>query len=365
MTRCVWLFVVLLLAVGCTEPGTSLHTPLKVTPAPYGKPFEKLSEWHLFSDGASQQPASRVVPYSVIAPLFSDYTHKWRFMYVPPNTSIRYDPSGVWEFPEGTILVKTFAHEVLDARGSYVLRETRLLYREPDGWTPHTYVWDDDQKDAVRTIAGKFIEVDIVDGNENVITTNYRVPNTNECKTCHATNDVVQPLGPTTRQLNSGHKQGGENQIDYLASIGWLDVVPPPIAERETLVNPEDETQDLYLRVRSYWDANCAACHRDGVEAEQTGLFLGFDKTAPEQVAMDDSSIGICKTPTSPGGATCGNSVDIMPGDPDASVMICRMSVDEPKFRMPPLGSLVVHQEGLALMREWIASLEPRDCGAN
>ena len=55
-------------------------------------------------------------------------------------------------------------------------------------------------------------------------------------------------------------------------------------------------------------------------------------------------------------------TVGVVPGDPDASIMVCRMSVEEPKWRMPPLGSLVVHQEGLALMREWIASLDPTLC---
>lgn len=258
-------------------------------------------------------------------------------------------------------MIKTFGHpvKVSDPNVDVTLRETRLLYLEPDGWVPHTYIWDDTQKEAIREVAGKFIAVDFEGPDGEPISANYRVPNTNECKTCHATNDVVQPLGTVTRQLD--FEIEGKNQLDSLQAAGFFAGDLPPNEEREHLVDPGDESQDLFLRVRSYWDANCAACHREGVEAEQTGLFLGFDKTDPLEMP-NLATIGICKTPTSAGGATCGNSFDVKPGDADGSIMICRMSVEEPKWRMPPLGSLVVHQEGLALMRDWVDSLDPTLC---
>src|SRR5215813_13389005 len=43
------------------------------TPAPEGEPYETLDEWHLFANAVRQAPASDVVPYEVIAQLFSDY----------------------------------------------------------------------------------------------------------------------------------------------------------------------------------------------------------------------------------------------------------------------------------------------------
>lgn len=335
--------------------------PVVVTPAACDAPYEKLSEWHLFADGAGLTPAERVWPYEVISPLFSDYTTKTRYLYVPPGEQIQYKDTDVWQFPVGTILVKVFGHapKVSEPDVDVTLRETRLLCLGEDGWVPHTYVWDEEQKDATREVAGKFIEVAFEGPDGEPIETNYRVPNTNECKTCHASDDIVHPIGPRTRQLD--FEVNGENQLEALQRDGLFAEDPPPYAEREHLVDPRDTSQDLFLRVRSYWDSNCASCHRDGNEAQQSGLYLGFDRTDPAMLD-DQSTIGLCKTPTSAGGANCGNDVDVVPGDPDASIMVCRMSVEEPKWRMPPLGSLVVHQEGLALMREWIASLDPTLC---
>jgi uncharacterized repeat protein (TIGR03806 family) len=356
------LFSAALIAAACDGDTTDTEPqPVVVTPAACDAPYEKLSEWNLFADGVAMTPAQGVTKYQVIAPLFSDYTTKSRFIYLPPGEKIAYDGSEVWQFPLGTILVKAFGHapKVSEPNVDVTLRETRLLCLGEDGWVPHTYIWDDAQQDAVREVAGKFIEVAFEGPDGEPIETNYRVPNTNECKTCHATDEVVAPLGTRTRQLD--FDVDGVNQLEAFANAGMFDVGPPPYPEREHLVDPQDTSQDLFLRVRSYWDSNCASCHRDGNEAQQSGLYLAFDKTDPETLT-DQSTIGLCKTPTSAGGATCGNSIDVVPGDPDASIMICRMSVEEPKWRMPPLGSLVVHQEGLALLREWVASLDPTLC---
>jgi hypothetical protein len=51
----------------------------------------------------------------------------------------------------------------------------------------------------------------------------------------------------------------------------------------------------------------------------------------------------------------------VVPGEPDASIMMCRLESTTPKVQMPPVGRVVVHEEGAALLREWIASL-PGTC---
>lgn len=352
-----------------TETTPEPEPEVTVTPAPFGEPFDDLAEWHLFADLAAQKPAKRVIPYDVIAPLFSDYTTKTRFLYVPEGKTIQYSAEGDWEFPEGSILVKTFAYadDLRDPSGPSRVMETRLLYKEPEGWVPHTYVWNEAQTAAERTVAGKFLGVDFIGLDGESMHNDYRVPNTNECKDCHH-NDVdgdpiVVSLGPKTRQLDRelDFGEGLENQIDHLASIGFLDIEPPPPAERERLVDPYSGEGDVSLRARSYFDANCSGCHHLGGSAGvQSALLLDFHATEPSQA--DPSDYGVCKRPTSPGGATCGNEFDVVPGDPDASILICRMSATEPEVRMPPLGSRIVHEEGLTLLREWIDSLEDADC---
>ena len=73
---------------------------------------EQLSGWELFSDIAEQTPAEGVVPYEVKSPLFTDNALKHRFMRLPPGEAATYDDDGAWGFPEGTVLVKTFAFPV-------------------------------------------------------------------------------------------------------------------------------------------------------------------------------------------------------------------------------------------------------------
>jgi len=45
------------------------------------------------------------------------------------------------------------------------------------------------------------------------------------------------------------------------------------------------------------------------------------------------------------------------PGDPDASILVYRMETSDPGEAMPELGRGVVHEEGVALVREWIAAM--------
>ena len=49
---------------------------------------------------------------------------------------------------------------------------------------------------------------------------------------------------------------------------------------------------------------------------------------------------------------------DIVPGEPEASIMLYRMNSTEPAIMMPELGQKIVHKEGVDLIRLWIASLK-------
>ena len=64
--------------------------------------------------------------------------------------------------------------------------------------------------------------------------------------------------------------------------------------------------------------------------------------------------IGINKTPVAAGKGSGGRMVDIKPGDANASILWYRMQTHAPGERMPELGRTTVHDEGVALIREWI-----------
>jgi uncharacterized repeat protein (TIGR03806 family) len=362
MAKWLPLFVAAAALVASACGGAPEKSPSPVTPAPPGEPYAKLSEWHLFKNFEDQVPNTGVVPYEVNAPLYSDYANKHRFIYLPKGAQVGYQPDADWQFPVGTILVKTFGflYDMRDPSQGERLIETRLLVHESDGWSAHTYLYNDAETEAQNTIVGADIEVSWIDQNGQKQKNLYGVPTTAQCQECHGSNQNLNTLGGRTRQLNRTHDygQGLINQIDYMNQLGWFKSPPPPASKRETLANPFG-TAPLVDRARAYLDANCGHCHREGGGATQSALRLAYEYTDPSD---NPTNWGVCKVPTSAGGATCGNTVDVLPGDPNHSVLICRISSTDPKVRMPPLGTRMVDAQGVALLRRWIRNMTQPGC---
>ena len=159
---------------------------------------QKLSEFHFFVDGSAQIPHSDVIPYELISTLFSDYSYKQRWVYVPKNTKAQYQENWVFDFPIGSAHIKTFYYPI-DERNPELgknLLETRLLLRKESGWEAVSYAWNDEQNEAFKKVAGKTINVSWIDFMGETKEVRYRVPNVNQCKECHAANDKITPIGP-------------------------------------------------------------------------------------------------------------------------------------------------------------------------
>jgi uncharacterized repeat protein (TIGR03806 family) len=339
--------------------------PVSPTPAPAGEPYATLDEWHLFRDASKQAPAEGVIPYEVIAPLFSDFTIKRRFLWVPPGKTIGWKDLERWDFPLGTVLIKTFSYP-RDARApdqGERLLETRLLVHEggPPGWVSHTYVWDEAQTKAERKIVGDTIPIDWIDEQGATRHNDYAVPNTNICQECHGKFGVTNTLGGRTRQMNrdSDYGKGAENQIDHLASLGLFDVAPPPPAERQTMIDPFG-AGPIGDRGRAYLDANCSHCHGVVGLAKGTAFWLDWDHTDP--VKGNPTDWGVCKAPASAGGGTCGLAFDVVPGHSEQSIVVCRTGSLDAKEAMPPVGRRLIHEEGVKLLAAWIDAMPPQPC---
>ncbi|MCE7903844.1 MAG: hypothetical protein DYH20_14695, partial [Gammaproteobacteria bacterium PRO9] len=90
-----------------------------------------------------------MIPYSVNASFWSDGASKERYLALPDNGRITRTQSGDFDFPPGSVLLKSF-------RVGNQLVETRLLMRHTDGvWAGYTYEWNDAQTAATRVIGGK------------------------------------------------------------------------------------------------------------------------------------------------------------------------------------------------------------------
>lgn len=353
--------IALVFAVGAAC-GSDAPDDGSVRPAPVGEPWKTLGAWQLFTDAPKQVPNERVEPFEVIAPLFSDYAAKHRFLWIPEGTTIGIpdDDTAPWDLPVGAIVVKTFGYlkDMRDPTLGEKLVETRLFVREPGGWVPHTYVWDDAQTTATLKVAGASVPVSWIDASGATQSGTFFVPNTNECQDCHGTMPATRLLGVKTAQLDRDGP-GGDGQFARFEDHGLLARVPADGHVR--FAAPDDASADLSLRARSYLDANCSHCHSAVGDAASKALYLDFADTDP--ASDPDANWGACKIPTSAGGATCGDTYDVVPGDPDHSIMICRMNSTQGKDQMPPLGRRIVHAEGIALIREWIAQM-PGACAS-
>jgi uncharacterized repeat protein (TIGR03806 family) len=319
----------------------------------------RLSYYGFFDDVAHQVPAAGVIPYDVNTPLFSDYTTKDRYLYLPPGTVASWSDGDAFDLPVGAVLIKTFSylHDRRDPSLGRRLLETRLLVHGAAGWHGTSYLYDADGGDATLAIAGGMIDTSWIHDDGNQRTNAYVVPNQNQCKNCHAEHDnVVTPLGPKARHLNRAGPDGSgiADQLENLIDLGELAGAPPRATwpRLPDAMNPATGTLDA--RARAWLDINCGHCHNPRGAARTSGLYLDIAETDP-------AVVGVCKPPVATGRGSGGHQYDIVPGQPDASIMTYRIASTEPEIKMPEVGRNLVHEEGLALIRDWITAM-PGSC---
>ncbi|MFT3898288.1 MAG: SO2930 family diheme c-type cytochrome [Thermomonas sp.] len=343
-----------------------------------GQP-QSLADWHVLDvrDGKLALNDG-VLPYDLATPLFTDYAHKLRTVWMPKGKAARYSAGEEFDFPVGTIFSKTFyyprgegdavlrsADDGPDLRGGGLdlskmrLVETRLLVRRKDGWVALPYVWNAAQTEASLKRGGELVPLTLVAIDGSREQAEYEVPDQNQCGGCHGTDTTskaLHPLGPKARHLNRdfAYAQGSENQLVRWTHAGFLAGAPAPqSAPRDA--DWRDPSQPLEARARAYLDINCGHCHSPRGPGNTSGLWLNAATNEPLR-------LGRCKLPIAAGMGTGDRRHDVVPGKPDASIMPFRMASDDPSVMMPELGRSVVHDEGVQLIRDWIAAMQG-NCG--
>jgi hypothetical protein len=302
------------------------------------------------------------VPYDLNTPLFTDYAHKFRTLWIPDGEAASFSDQGLIDFPVGTVITKTFYYprdgeRLLKARdealdfGSEGLKlsqiqliETRVLVHREDGWQGLPYVWNSDQSEAMLEITGSSFELSLYGKGQPSDSTlsmqealefTYAVPDFNQCQGCHIENlttEKMNPIGLKPRHINRGytHLESVDNQITDLVERGLL-------AESVAL------------------DINCGHCHNPNGAGDTSGLFLNISET-------DELKLGVCKPPIAAGQGTGGRFVGIEPGRPEASILSYRMESVDLGAMMPELGRSTVDHEGVELINRWITAMEG-ECG--
>ena len=371
--RAASILAALLALLGCDAEGIGAG-PVEIdVEAP---PPELLSSVRLFEWSAERGFVynDRVVPYDLNTPLFSDFAIKERAIYIPEGAAATYDPQGVFTFPVGTVIMKTFYFPA-DFRApgdALTLIETRVLLLTSSGWESWPYIWDEDQRDARLAPGGATREIHFVGADGMERTANYLVPQRNQCRSCHERNvgaggvAAQTPIGPAARHLNRNYDygEGAVNQLEHLASLGMLEGMPElatvPAAFDFRGVEADGVSAvapaDLDFAARSYLDINCAHCHSpEGVQGITSQLFLNHDND-------DAFHLGVCKRPGSAGGGTFGLDHDLVPGNAETSILFRRVDTTDVGAMMPLLGRSLRHERGSELLRAWIEAMDPIDC---
>ena len=335
------------------DPGTPSGTGVRFEPAQV--PYPVLSTYRFFTGGLKDQtPNSGVLPYEPITALFSDYAHKFRFVWMPAGAKASYaGDHDVLDFPESSVLIKTFYYDNMLPDQDRRIIETRLLFKRSGSWYFADYVWNEDQTEAYLDMNGSITPVTFVDDGGTQRTVQYRIPSAAECQTCHKIQFDPIPIGPKPQNLNSNYSyaDGVKNQLEKWVEMGYLQPGYP--SNIMTTVKWDDATQPLDLRVRSYLDMNCAHCHADQRHCNYRPMRFAFNESD------DLVNLGVCVEPDDP--VAPQYTQIVARGNPNRSMMHYRLSETDETVRMPLLGRTVVHEEGLELVREWIESL-PGTC---
>ena len=309
---------------------------------------KKLSDFSFFTDDKAQVPSQGVVPYELISSLFSDYSYKQRWVYIPEGKSAIFRKDKVFEFPTGSALIKTFYYPIdeRDLTLGKKLMETRLLLKKADGWQAVSYAWNETQDEAFIKKAGKTILNEWIDFEGEVRSVRYRVPNKNQCKECHSYNDEIMPIGPKARNLNKIFNYSDES-INQLTKWMKLELINPVQVDLNTPVDWEDASYGLDERVRSYLDINCGHCHSSTGGANSTGLYLNLTEVRP-------THLGINKKPVATGRGSGGFKYSIAPGNSDESILLHRMISTDPGVMMPESGRSLTHHEAIGMIKDWV-----------
>ncbi len=276
-----------------------------------------LSEVGLF-DG--DRVAPDLIAFTPRWALWSDGLLKRRWLRLPVGTTLDTSDPDHWVLPIGAILFKEFA----TPEGPL---ETRVIARTGPGSFDYwmgAFRWRDDGSDA------EFVR----SGATNVGGVDHDIPTAEQCWACH--------VGTPGRMLGLGAVQLSATVMDDL-----------PVSEPL----PELEVSGDGLDALGYLHANCSHCHSPiGVARPDTDIDLSLSIHDREltETGVYRTAVGVATRswirPDYP--------LRVAPGDAARSALIARMGHRGDTDQMPPLATKRVDDDGLAIVKRWIADLD-------
>jgi hypothetical protein len=274
-------------------------------------------------------------------PLWSDGLDKQRFLLLPQGTKIDNSDRQRWQFPVGTVFIKTFFDQGGEG-GNVRPVETRLIRRIAgnDAFTQYDYAvykWNPTGADADL--------VDFEDKHTPVMVTvkalgapfSHDIPTHTECLDCHEANAKVAQTFIGFDELRLG---AVKNQLQGFAPL----FTNPLPAAPATITDPDVRLQ----RIKQFVFGNCVHCHNGG----RLGLVdLHPDMFVANTVGKPIDASGV----SAPAGW-----LRVVPGKPEMSVLYVearRTMLPTGLKPMPTVGVAVPEKAALDDLRAWIMGL--------
>ena len=319
-----------------------------VTRAAAPWPPQRLRDTGLYSDFGSKVVRGGVLPYSPQYPLWTDGATKSRWIWLPSGAWIDASNPDAWKFPRGTRLWKEFRFG--DRRV-----ETRFIEYTPAGWRYATYAWNDDASDATLVP-----DEGIANSAEIRPGVRHAIPSRTDCRACHEAG-LVPVLGFSALQLSADRDPGAPHAENV--PYGGVDLgvlverrLVRSLPARYVAAPPRIEAATPTARAAlGYLHANCGICHNTSGALGSLNFSLAYtlDRPAGQLAPVFETAMGQSSRFHVAGQPDTADRVRA--GDPDHSVLVSRMSSRYPVLQMPPLGTRIVDEDAVQLVRKWIA----------
>ena len=317
---------------------------------------QRLSDTGLYSDFPSRTIDPSNLSYSPQYPLWSDGAKKQRWIYLPPGKSVDASDPDRWKFPVGTKIWKQFSWDRPV--------ETRYIEKvSEDQWIFASYAWIEDGSDAVLAPAkGVKNAYPLGQGKS------HDIPSVSSCMQCHVAKSGmlglgqkrIQILGFSALQLspdrdpNAPHAdqlEPGMVTLPTLVEQGKLQHLPTYLIRQA----PRIEASNAIGRAAmGYLHANCGTCHTPDKDwPGRLGMNLRHSVTVDVEPVLE-TAVGVPTSKFHIPGLSKKETDRIRSGDPAHSVVPYRMGSRIAHRQMPPVGTALVDEEALELVKLWI-----------
>ena len=187
----------------------------------------------------------------------------------------------------------------------------------------------------------------------------HAIPSRTDCTACHEAGPS-RLLGVSALQLSSDRdplaphaepQPAGGVTLETLVQRGLVRNLPAALAAAPPRIAAPTPVARAAL---GYLHGNCGMCHTGAGEMASLGFALQYTLGRP----IDELPPAMQTALAVPSHFKAASHPEIVhrvaPGNADTSMLIARMASRHPVLQMPPLGSRLVDEDAVALLRRWV-----------